>query len=566
MTSPLLLEHFDELISTPDDVEKLNASILDLAVLGKLVEQNKEDSPASQLVKQIQIEKEKLAKNGIKPDKSLAPIKDDEIPFDIPDSWIWIRLGDLGFTQTGSTPPTSNRDFYGNEYPFVRPADISDDFDNSINYRLDDGLSKLGIENGRLIKSGSIMMVCIGSVGKVGFVDRECSCNQQINVLTPYIELDTKLITMFMRSAYFQKEATNRASKTTLPILNKSKWASIPIPLPPLPEQQRIFARIEELFAQTRRLAEELANSRRELDRLDESALAHLLASETSEEFNERWSFIAEHFDLLTSAPEHIAPLRQSILELAVRGKLTRREAGDESAKELLARIMSTRPEKYKKPAAPDIEGMHELPNDWVWASWDMVLANDDGAFRRGPFGSTLKKALFVESGYKVYEQYCPINDDPSYERYYISEELYNKLKSFQVRGGDYLISCSGVTLGRITRIPEIYKEGVINQALLRVRINGELITHKYFVHIFRSPFFQRLLFKNSTGSAIPNLKGVSELKKLPLPIPPLAEQERIVKRLEQLLGWCDALEAQLAESARVRGRLVESVLAGVGI
>ena len=100
------------------------------------------------------------------------------------------------------------------------------------------------------------------------------------------------------------------------------------IAVPPFPEQQRIVTRVEELFAQTRRLAEELSDSRRELDRLNESALARLLASETQEEFNERWGFIAEHFDLLTSAPEHIAPLRQSILELAVRGKLTRREGG----------------------------------------------------------------------------------------------------------------------------------------------------------------------------------------------------------------------------------------------
>ena len=121
------------------------------------------------------------------------------------------------------------------------------------------------------------------------------------------------------------------------------------IAIPPLAEQQRIVARVEELFAQTRRLAEELADSRTELDRLNESALARLLASETPEEFNERWGFVAEHFDLLTSAPEHIAPLRQSILELAVRGKLTRREAGDESAKELLKTNLRKRKQNLKK-------------------------------------------------------------------------------------------------------------------------------------------------------------------------------------------------------------------------
>ena len=106
---------------------------------------------------------------------------------------------------------------------------------------------------------------------------------------------------------------------------------------------------MEELFAQTRALAKELDHSQIELDGLNKSALSHLLASETPEEFNQHWDFIAEHFDLLFQTPEHVAPLRQSILELAVRGKLTRREAGDESAKELLKRISEEKAQNRKK-------------------------------------------------------------------------------------------------------------------------------------------------------------------------------------------------------------------------
>ena len=167
----------------------------------------------------------------------------------------------------------------------------------------------------------------------------------------------------------------------------------------------------------------------------------------------------------------------------------------------------------YEELQSPSTSELPVLPEHWQWVTWEMLLAHEDGAFRRGPFGSTLRKSIFVESGYKVYEQYCPINDDCSFGRYYITPEMFKKLKSFEVKAGDFLISCSGVTLGRITQVPEGSDEGIINQALLRVRINNKIIDDKYFLYCFRAPFFQKLLFVNSTGSAIPNLKGVKEFK-----------------------------------------------------
>lgn len=174
-------------------------------------------------------------------------------------------------------------------------------------------------------------------------------------------------------------------------------------------------------------------------------------------------------------------------------------------------------------------------PSSWRWVSWGDVLAEGRESFRRGPFGSTITKAMFVPSGYKVYEQYCAINDDCSFGRYYITADKYSELQRFAVQAGDFLISCSGVTLGRITRVPNDFEEGIINQALLRVRINEDLLDPEYFVTVFRSPFFQRHIFANSTGSAIPNVKGVKDLKAIPFPMPPVAEQRRIVEVVKNL-------------------------------
>jgi type I restriction enzyme, S subunit len=119
-----------------------------------------------------------------------------------------------------------------------------------------EGLSQLGIKNGRLIEANSALMVCIGgSIGKVGYVDRDCSCNQQINTMTPYLNMNGRFFVYFMRSPYFQSQVLVNASQTTLPILSKGKWDQIPFPCPPLAEQKRIVARVEALL----RLCDDLA-------------------------------------------------------------------------------------------------------------------------------------------------------------------------------------------------------------------------------------------------------------------------------------------------------------------
>ena len=167
----------------------------------------------------------------------------------------------------------------------------------------------------------------------------------------------------------------------------------------------------------------------------------------------------------------------------------------------------------------------------------DLVL--DKTGLRRGPFGSTLKKQYFVESGYKVYEQGNAINNDPYRGRYFITREKYDELKNFQIQPFDLLVSCSGVTLGRIVELPKDAEEGIINQALLRIRLNNGLIRNDYFIHYFRSAFFQKKIFLYSQGSAMPNLVGIKEFREIKLFIPPSLEKQGLVlteinKRLEQ--------------------------------
>ena len=204
---------------------------------------------------------------------------------------------------------------------------------------------------------------------------------------------------------------------------------------------------------------------------------------------------------------------------------------------------------------------INNIPN-WDVTDWESILRSKKDSFKRGPFGSSLKKSMFVSEGYKVYEQYCPINDDCSYARYFITEEKFYEMKSFEVLDGDFLISCSGVSLGRITQVPKNSEKGIINQALLRVRINNEIYLDDFFVLLFRSPIFQKKIFDNSTGSAIPNLKGVKKLKAMEVPLLCLNEQHEIVRRVEQLFAYADTIEKQVDNALSRVNNLTQSILA----
>ncbi|MEZ4901725.1 MAG: restriction endonuclease subunit S [Spirosomataceae bacterium] len=242
-------------------LENLNQAILQEAVQGKLVPQDPKDEPASELLKRIKAEN---AKSG-KKEKPLPPIKPEEIRFEIPENWVWCRLIDVGTTQTGTTPPTANKEFFGKDIPFIKPADISL---SGIDYE-NEGLTLAGLEKGVLVKEDSLMMVCIGgSTGKSNYTNRDVSCNQQINAIKGLCGVSGQFLQYFLQSPYFQKAIWAKSSGGTTPIVNKSKWESIPIPLPPLSEQKRIVAEIEKQFAKTKQLKEHIIANQQATEQL----------------------------------------------------------------------------------------------------------------------------------------------------------------------------------------------------------------------------------------------------------------------------------------------------------
>jgi len=232
---------------SPYGIQKLRELILELAVRGKLVAQDPNDEPASVLLGRIAEERARLIKKGkIKKQKVFPTVTADERPFLLPQGWEWCRLGNVGFTQTGGTPKKVNAHHYGSFIPFLKPGDILDGEIISYNQ---DGLSEEGAESlDRIAPADSVLMVCIGTIGKCARVDRKVSFNQQINSVTPYVKIG-KYVATCLQAPIFQRAAWTASASTTIAILNKGKWGSIPIAIAPEKEQHRIVAKVDELMA-----------------------------------------------------------------------------------------------------------------------------------------------------------------------------------------------------------------------------------------------------------------------------------------------------------------------------
>ncbi|EOG7014812.1 restriction endonuclease subunit S [Campylobacter coli] len=203
---------------------------------------------------------------------------------------------------------------------------------------------------------------------------------------------------------------------------------------------------------------------------------------------------------------------------------------------------------------------MTNLPQGWKMETLGEILSSDKYSIKRGPFGSTLKKSFFVEKGIRIFEQYNPINNDPHWKRYFISHEKFQELEAFKATEGDLLISCSG-TLGKIVELPKDTEMGIINQALLKIRLNNIKILNSYFIYYFNSPIMQEKILESTLGSTIKNIASVKILKQIEIPLPPLKKQERIVGILDESFAKIDESIKILEQDLLNLDELMQSAL-----
>ena len=170
----------------------------------------------------------------------------------------------------------------------------------------------------------------------------------------------------------------------------------------------------------------------------------------------------------------------------------------------------------------------------WETKTIEQLVKNERYSIKRGPFGGSLKKEVFVEDGYLVYEQFHALNNDFTMARYFINEEKFNELKAFEVKAGDIIISCSGVYLGKLAIVPEGSRKGIINQALLKISLDNTKMNSQLFLYIFSNKNFKNKFFGSNIGSGIPNFPAMPEFKKFSFIYPPIELQNRFALVVEK--------------------------------
>lgn len=494
--------------------EQLKASILQYAIQGKLVEQRAEEGTGEELFQEIERKREVLIKEKIikKDKRTNSIINFQEVPFDIPENWMWVTLGSILNKLTDGTHKTPKYTSTG--VKFVSVKDMSNGF--------------LSLENTKYIseeehkelyarcnpEKGDLILSKVGTTGVPAIVDTTEPFSLFVSVALLKFDckcIDVEFLYYMLMSPLVQAQAT----ENTRGVGNKN-WvldaiASTMVVLPPLVEQKRIVAKIEEL-----------------LPLVDRYAASY----EKLEQFNAKF-------------PED---MKKSILQYAIQGKLVEQRPEEGTGKELYRQIQTekqrlTKEGKIKKekplPEIAENEKPYDIPDNWTW-----VRFGDLGSYKKGPFGSAITKSMFVPKGngaIKVYEQKNAIQKDATLGDYYIRRDYFeSKMKGFEVFPGDIIVSCAG-TIGETYVMPDKFEQGIINQALMRMKIFEPLYI-PYFL-----TFFDFVLKKNarsgSKGSAIKNIPPFEILKNYLVPIPPLAEQKRIVAKLEEILPLCERLK-----------------------
>lgn len=408
------------------------------------------------------------------------------------------------------------------------------------------------------VHPNDLIVSCSGTLGKIAQIPKNAKpgvINQALLRIRLIDEIiDTKYFLYFFRSAQFQRKIFYQSQGTAMSnLIGIKDFKVIGLLLPPLPEQHRIVAKMEELFSSLDKGIESITTAERQLEIYRQAVLGKAFEGA----FTANWR--KEH-------PNANANNEFEAIE-AEREELYTKKIEEWTLNCEEAKVKNTKkPPKPKKPYGGEPVTEEERANfDVIDKSWALIrfidlIKYEEDAIKRGPFGSAIKKSFFVPLGYKVYEQQNAISDDATLGKYYINEEKYQELKGFSVKPGDYILSCSG-TIGRISKLPENCEPGLINQALMKIRLDEELMASKYFLYLFRSEVFQRRILKGSRGTGMQNLAGIDEIKELIIALPPKEEQEAIILDIESRLSVCDKIEESITYSLLQSEALRQSIL-----
>ena len=482
------------------DAKALREKILNLAIRGKLVKQDSNDESATVLLKKIKLEKQKLIKEKkIRKSKSLKAITSKEKPFDIPDSWEWVKFGEIVQFSLGKTPSRGMTEYWNNgTIPWVSIGDIKNEkYLKETKEKISESALDDKFKN-ELVPANTLLMSFKLSIGKVCILKVPAVHNEAIISIHPFI--NTNYITRDY--LYYVLPLISNMGEFTPAIkgktLNKTLLQELKIPLPPLEEQSRIAAKIAQLFALLRKV-----------------------------------EYSTQQYAKLQTL------LKSKVLDLAMCGKLVEQDPNDEAASVLLEKIKAEKEQlikekKIKKsktlPPISDEEKLFEIPDSWEWVRLG-DLTKKVGAGNTPKGGS--KSDVYVTEGIKFIREMNVYNDGLHLKGItYIRPKLAEKRTGSAVIAKDILLNITGGSLGRSALMSDDFDLGNVNQHVLIIRNVDSKV--RYFMHLFLiSSLAQKSIHNKSVGDKAGF--SATKTKELLMPFPPIKEQKRIAKKVEEV-------------------------------
>jgi type I restriction enzyme S subunit len=558
----LLTDNLTLLSSATNGIQKLRELILELAVRGKLIPQDPSNEPASELLKRIAEEKSRMVAEGkLKKQKPLVEIGEEEKAFELPHSWDWARFGDICAIKGELVRP---EDFP--ELRQVGPDCIEKGTGRLIKSRT---VKESGVKgpNSRFFAGQIVYSKIRPSLSKAILADFDGLCSADMYPIDAFI--DSKFLLKEILSEVFLGQVRVAENRIKMPKLNQESLTSFVLAIPPLAEQHRIVAKVDELMSLCDRLEAQQADAESVKARLVQAMLDSLTQASDANDFANCWQHLAEHCHTLFTTEFSIDALKQTLLQLAVMGKLVPQDSMDESGKELSKRIQSSRIDKRKiVTLAEDAVSLlvGELPENWGWSSVDQISADEPRAITDGPFGANLKTEHYIETpGYRVVRlQNIGNGNFRNEHRAYIDQDRFEKIKKHQVLPGDLIVAGLIDTSIRCCIAPEDIGPAVVKADCYRFAAHP-LISSKYVLYYLNSKMAREFAAIHHHGLTLTRI-GLGNFRNIPVPLPPTDEQHRIVTKLDQLMILCDQLKDRLTKARQLNellaGTLIEQAVA----
>lgn len=540
-------------------IKRLRLLILELAMRGLLVPQDPKDEPASELLKKIAAEKSKLVKRAeINKGKSLPPVGMAERRFELPPGWLWERFGNLAEHNAGKTLDQGRnqgdlRDYITTSNLYWGKFDLS-------------AVRQMPIEEGDLDKCLAIqndLLICEGGEAGRAAVwnhDYPICFQNHIHRARFWQGISPHYAYRLLEKMSYSGEIDDFRKGVGISNMSGKALASIPFPLAPVAEQHRIVAKIDELMALCDQLEQQTDASRSAHQTLAENLLNALTRVSDSAKFVSSWQRIAERCDILFTTEESIDQLKQTILQLAVMGKLVQQDLTDEPASELLKKIAAEKANLVKEgkikpdqglPSIDHAEKPYVLPETWAW-EW---LPNIS-FFQEGP--GIMAKDFRAEGvplirisgvhGALVTLDGCNFLDE---------DMVAKKWNHFRLELNDIILSASA-SLGKVSKVGAETVGCVAYTGLIRFR-PLKSVFDEYLIRFLGSREFARQIDDSKRGAAILHF-GPTHLKGMIVPVPPLAEQHRIVARVDELMSLCEQLKSRLIDAQATQLQLADAL------